>query len=223
MNISSEDKRYFLVSISKGRLAPDASYAEAIHYWYHRPNYSDIYEAVARIAFTTLARTIHGIQKNPNHDLMKAEASKYLIGRIKDLSVKSQAEFDAWHKETSEKLVSIFAKYNQKFSFGQAQKWINMALKHLALADSRITEDYYEFCHVPIDSYIINGLKTSLVSAKMNQIDSSFGQDPRKTATWSRIDNYDVYLKFQKDFRDACGEKPLDYEFHLWQKQRDSI
>lgn len=222
-SISNEEKRCFLVSISKGRLETTASFVEALNHWYFKPGYADVYEAVVRIAFTTLARTVRGIQKNPNHDLLKCEADKYLIEQLKNLSVSNQTEFDAWHKRTSENLISIFARYNQDFTFGQAQKWINMALKHLALVDESATESYYRFCHIPIDSYIINGLKTDLVSREMNQIDTSFGQDPRKIATWSRIDDYNAYLKFQKDFRDKCGEIPLDYEFHLWQKQRDSI
>lgn len=221
--ITDEEKRYFLISIAKGRLDSATPYAEAIDYWYHRPNYEDIYDAVTKIAFTTLARTIRGFQNNPNHDLIKSEANTYLIKHLKSLSAKSQSEFDAWHKETSESLISIFAKYNQDFTFGQAQKWINMALKHLALADSGVVENCYIFCHIPIDSYIIKGLKTNLVSKEMNQIDTSFGQDPKKIATWSRIDNYDVYLKFQNDFRDNCGETPLDYEFHLWQRQKDLL
>ena len=221
--INDEEKRYFLISISKGRLDSAVPYASVIDYWYHRPNYEDVYDAVVRIAFTTLARTVRGIQKNPSRDLMKNEANTYLIERLKKLSVKSQPEFDVWHRKTSECLIEIFAKYNQKFTFGQAQKWINMALKHLALADSDVVKDYYTFCHVPIDSYIIKELKTDLVSREMNQIDTSFGQDPKKIATWSRIDDYDVYLRFQNDFRDNCGEIPLDYEFHLWQRQKDAL
>ncbi|MBR6505227.1 hypothetical protein IKT18_00050 [Candidatus Saccharibacteria bacterium] len=221
--INNEEKRYFLISISKGRLDSSAPYTKVIDYWYRKPNYKDVYEAVTRIAFTTLARTVRGIQRNPNHDLMKDEASAYLVNRLKGLSAKSQSEFDAWHRKTSENLIAIFAKYNQDFTFGQAQKWINMALKHLALADSSIVKHYYAFCHIPIDSYIIKGLKTNLVSKEMNQIDASFGQDPKKIATWSRIDNYDLYLKFQNDFRNNCSEIPLDYEFHLWQRQKDSL
>jgi hypothetical protein len=98
-----------------------------------------------------------------------------------------------------------------------------MSLKHLALADGDIVKDYYAFCHVPIDSYIIAGLKTNLVSGGMNQIDTSFGQSTQKIATWSKIDDYSAYLDFQKSFREKCHEIPLDYEFHLWQKQKDSL
>lgn len=223
MSISKEEKQYFLISISKNRLKPTATYSEALDYWYRRPIYSDIYDAVVKIAFTTLARTIRGIQKNPNRNLIKIEANQYLTERLKNMSPKNQTEFDIWHKETSDNLIALFDKYDQKFTFGQAQKWINMALKHLALADYSIVKNYYQFCHIPIDNYIIKGLKTNLVPEEMNQIDTNFGQNPNKNIAWSRIDNYEAYLTFQNAFRTKCGEIPLDYEFHLWQKQKDSL
>lgn len=223
INITDEEKRYFLISISKGRLGEEASYAEALDYWYHRPNYDDIYDAVIKIAFTTLARTVRGIQRNPHHDALKAEAVGYLAKRLKNITAANQADFDDWHRETSENLIAIFGKYGQEFTFGQAQKWINMALKHLALADSSVVKSYYAFCHVPIDSYIIKGLRTNLVSPEMNQIDTNFGQDAKEVASWSKINDYGAYLEFQNDFRERCGEIPLDYEFHLWQRQKDAL
>lgn len=50
-------------------------------------------------------------------------------------------------------------------------KSINVSIKHLAIYGSGITDSYYEFAHVPVDSYIISGLK--------NNIDCTFGQDPK--------------------------------------------
>lgn len=223
MSISNEDKLSFLISISKGKLAPTTLYIEAFNYWYNKPNCTDLYEAAVKIAFTTLARTVHGIQNNPQRDSMKTEASDYLISRLKNIPTANQQEFDTWHQETSENLIKIFSEHNQNFTFGQAQKWINMSLKHLSLADFNIVKNYYAFCHVPIDSYIIEGLKTPLVGKEMNQIDTSFDENHQENIPWSRIDNYTLYLNFQKDFREKCGEIPLDYEFHLWQKQKDSI
>ena len=220
-SISSKEKLDFLVSISKGRLSPDATFEQALNYWYHKPQYGDIYNAVCRIAFTTLARTVRGLGKNPHREEMKLEASNYLETRMKNLSAKTAEEFDSWHRETADTLIDIFAKYNQNFTVGQAQKWINMSLKHLAIADEPAVADYYNFCHVPIDSYILKGMESDLVSAEMRQIDTHFGQDANKIATWSRINDYDAYLKFQRDFREKCGMAPLDYEFELWQKQKE--
>ena len=221
--ISENDKLYFLISISKRRLNGDASYEQALDFWYHKPQYKDIYEAVTKIAFTTLARTVRGLLKNPNHDVLHREAETYLEERLANIKAKSQDEFDVWHRETANHLIEIFKKNQQDFTVGQAQKWINMALKHLAIADYDKVQDVYTFCHIPIDSYIIKGLKSDLVSPKIREIDCTFSQYVPLTgiAAWSKISNYETYLKFQKELREKCGEAPLDFEFHLWQKQND--
>ena len=220
-SVTNHEKTHFLISISKGRLSPDASFEQATDFWYHKPAYHDLYAAASKIAFTTLARTVRGLSRNPHRDELKSKASDYLNHRLKHLHATTQADFDAWHRETSQNLIDIFTKYDQTFTVGQAQKWINMSLKHLAIADAAITAPYYNFCHVPIDSYIIKALQSDLVPEEMRQIDTSFGQNPDKIPAWSRIDDYDAYLQFQKDFRAKCGEPPLDYEFHLWQKQKE--
>ena len=75
-----------------------------------------------------------------------------------------------------------------------------------------MTDSYYDFAHIPIDSYIIAGLR--------DKIDCTFGQDPKRYIAWNNIDDYGEYIKFQKDFREYCGEAPLDAEFHLWMRER---
>ena len=222
-SISKEEQLYFLISISKGRLSPNATYEQAINYWYHKPQYRDIYDAVVRIAFTTLARTVRGISRNPNREILKAEASNYLENRLKYLSASTADEFDKWHRETSENLIAIFNQYDQAFAVGQAQKWINMSLKHLSIADKATVTVFYNYCHVPIDSYILKAMQSDIVSKEIRAIDAGFEQGKDGIATWSKIESYDTYLKFQKDFRENCGEAPLDYEFHLWQKQKDQL
>ncbi len=212
-NVPQEALRQFLVGISKKHLDSDTSYEDAFYYIYQRPNGThDIYERIARLAFTTLARNNGGLSRNPNYEKIHTESQNFLINSLKSINVSSQEEYDEWHRKTVFGLIEIFNKYNQPFTVGKAQKWINMSVKHLALFSSELTEPYYEFAHIPVDSYIISGLK--------DKIDCTFGQDPKRYISWNNIDDYDIYLKFQKDFREYCGEAPLDAEFHLWMKER---
>lgn len=212
-NIPQEALRQFLIGISKKHLDSDTSYEDAFYYIYQRPNGTrDIYERIVRLAFTTLARNNRGLSRNPNYEKIHEESQSFLIDSLKSIHVSSQEEYDKWHQKTTMGLIAIFNKYNQPFTVGKAKKWINMSIKHLAIYSSEIVSGYYEFSHIPVDSYIISGLK--------DKLDCTFGQDPSRYISWNNIDDYDVYLKFQREFREYCGEAPLDAEFHLWMKER---
>lgn len=212
-NISQEAKRRFLIGISRKRFDPGASYEDVFRYTYLRTNGTrDIYERIVKIAFTTLARNVRGLGENPNRDKIHAESQSFLVGSLKSIDASSQDEYDEWHRETMAGLIKIFKKFGQAFTIGQAQKWINMSIKHLAIYSSELTDRYYHFAHIPIDSYIISALK--------DKIDCTFGQDPKRYISWNNIDDYGSYIKFQRDFREYCGEAPLDAEFRLWMKER---
>ena len=64
--------------------------------------------------------------------------------------------------------------------------------------DYSLVEHHYEFFHVPIDNYIIN-----ITNIKLS-------------VAWSRISDYEEYIKFQKAFSDKYNGIPLDEEFRLW-------
>ena len=212
-NIPQEAQRQFLIGISRKHFDSNTDFDEIFRYTYLRPNDTDnVYKRIANIAFTTLARNNKGLRKNPNYTKIHDESRSFLADALKSIDVSSQAEYDAWHKDTMEGLIRIFHKYGQAFTIGKAQKWINMAIKHLAIYSSELTDSYYDYAHIPIDSYIIAGLR--------DKIDCTFGQDPKHYIAWNNIDDYGAYLKFQKDFREYCGEAPLDAEFHLWMKER---
>ena len=157
-------------------------------------------------AYRDLCRTIDGFSKNWNHDVILNNALESLNKRINVLisqSMKKQEDFDKWHKECCDELIKQFS--NQKFYYGQAQKWINMSLKYLSMINHKKVEKNYEFFHVPIDNYIIDitGLKISVA--------------------WSRITNYNEYLDWQKKFRSKYLGNPLDNEFNLWLKEAMKI
>ena len=167
---------------------------------------------VAR-AYLDLARTAHRIGaaekanelKRSAHVLVETLAAKALSN---DRWVTTS--FDAWHQASCSSLREHYAGggYSQ-FTIGQAQKWLNMALKYaLSLAELQMLDvapiaSVRSVAHVPLDSYILSAL------ASYNA--------PRLPNAWSRLADYGQYLQFQHWIRTHFPEStPLDVEFHLW-------
>ena len=161
--------------------------------------------------------------RSKGHDRFKNvsdDARVLLIAAIKELAesrspLKTQSAFDEWHEDLCTKLKDAYgAGGYSAFTVGQGQKWINMTLKYLyVFGEDRCPkyEQFYRFCHVPIDSIIVARLK------EVNQGNLPPGIDG---PAWSRIDDYSVYIGFQRWLRGAYeGSEPLAVEFALWQEK----
>ena len=168
-------------------------------------NYDDPILTSVKSAYRDVCRTISGFSKNIHRDEIYnkccIELKKQII-EIKKVNVLTQEKFDKWHQECCNKLITIF--YPQKFYYGQAQKWINMSLKNLSILNHQDVESFYEYCHIPIDNFILT--KT--------------GYNKLLNTAWSRIDKYETYLNLQKKFREEYSGIPLDTEFKMWLEVR---
>lgn len=169
----------------------------------------DLLKMAVDRAYLDLNRTLHGFATHINADLLREESHRLMMSLIKRLRGKkmTQAAFDKWHLQACKELRNCFWEGNfKKFTYGQAQKWINMTLKYIfTIGEQRLPgyEVCYPFAHIPIDNIFIDAVqvykKVGLPSA------------------WSRIDDYEVYLELQKEFRDAFPDSiPLAAEFRLW-------
>ena len=78
-------------------------------------------------------------------------------------------------------------KLNEKFTCGQAQKWMNMTLKYLWLLDLLPAEIEEESLHVPIDSFILQKLKEEQVPGVTNSGETYY----YKRKVWSAITDYE--------------------------------
>lgn len=161
-------------------------------------------------AYRDFNRTLHGFDNHKYKKIILNESKEYLkeeLIKIKgNKKVILQEDFDRWHKSICYGLKNIFSKYEYlDFYVGQAQKWVNMSLKYIFVHDETRLDGFnsiYEYCHIPIDNIILSKLGYSKFST-----------------AWSRINDYDVYLDFQKYIRDiAADEIPLDFEFRLFVK-----
>ena len=177
------------------------TYEEKIGWWKGTLFEEDIVELAISKAYKDLMRTIRGFASNKNNSVIKINAKnsiKTYVINIVSYNSMNQDLFDKLHREQCYKLIEIFD--DQEFTVGQAQKWINMTFKNLHLLEYSDIDKIYEFCHIPVDSYILCITKYD----KLNKC-------------WSKLNDYDEYLIYQEWFRNEySNDVPLDKEFHLW-------
>lgn len=138
------------------------------------------------------------------------------------MTLTNEANYDAWHRALCERLMDIYkgvvCKKEKSFTYGIAQKWVNMTMKYLYLLVPLMSEygycakgihcavDHRDALHVPIDSYIIRAAKEEGVL--VSDIDP-----------WSKIQSYDVYYAFQSALRNRLkGLAPIEWEGPAWIK-----
>ena len=176
------------------------SFDEKMRWWTGEFFAEDTISLAMEKAYHDLQRTIRGFSSHPEHDRISRNARQTLrrsITAMLSSEVNSQEEFDKLHKAACYDLIAAFGE--QLFTVGQAQKWVNMTFKYLHLLDHPQVQRVYEYCHVPIDSYILNATNYTMIQA------------------WSKLDDYRVYLGYQSWFRKKYpNDIPLDKEFYLW-------
>jgi len=172
---------------------------------------SNLITRCVRAGYLDLSRTLHGLRVLPSRELLRRQARKYLRDRFTDIKTKktiiqNQQDFDDWHKSSCQGLISLYNDHKFKtFHKGQAQKWINMTYKYVfTLGEDRLPgfAHLYSLCHVPLDIKIINNLE------KFNP--------PVLSTRWSRIDDHQEYMAYQKWVRKSFSIVPLDVEFIAW-------
>lgn len=160
------------------------------------------FEAASRSAYTDMCRTIRFNGKNGSSlrkfvDILLEEKIPELI------SVKDEKEFTQWHHTMCSQIVDIYHAEGIEFYIGQAQKWVNMTLKYLYVLVPDVVEPFYNLLHIPLDNYIMDIAK------------KQYGV-PALSCAWSRITDYDEYLKYERMLMEVIDEIPLDWEFSKW-------
>lgn len=188
----------------------------------------------ARRAYMDLARTVKYKYSSSELDKAKKDPDKrkYRDMRndtITDICEKlidsignypgSNADFDSWHKnecrkiqDTMNKVVKGEKLLKEDFTFGQAQKWVNMTLKYLWLLDM-LPEGISETdLHVPIDSFILKALEKNI-----SDISHKDGTYKYKKEAWSRMEEYENYKCLQDKIKEVA-KNPIDWESKAWIK-----
>ena len=195
-----------------------ADYEDYLVHLYFRAGPYDLSKCI-KTAYLDFSRTLHGLgEESDDKEKLYGEATKELEQRFLRLQsnpgIADQAAFDDWHRAIYQQLFAIYNNhgYNapkRHLFVGQAQKWINMTFKYIftlaALDEKRLSGfgEVYPFCHAPLDNVFISRL--------VEEYDFSW-----LSCAWSRLDDYDEYLAYQKRIRREFELVPLDVEFRLW-------
>ena len=189
------------------------------------------FDATQQGAFNTLVPKEKRESVSTAHD----NALKILKDQLENCTFK---EYDEWHHTTC---MAVCDKYDEQrlncFTYGNAQKWVNMTMKYLYLFDSLglgnspiIFDDGMAQClHVPVDSYIIESVWDKNVELPIVKLlkDGTKGKyDSVKVKAWSKWDDREIqdtnkneYQLFQESLRNALDEVPIDWEGPAWIEQ----
>ncbi len=140
-------------------------------------------------------------------------------------------DFDTWHDRQCAQIIcqmntsyddgrKNFLKDGFTFTYGQAQKWVNMTLKYLWLLDMLPNGLSEAELHVPVDSFILEALKeTQQFNTEGNKITGSGESYYYNGEAWSAISESKNYKKLQDGIRDIAkkqGISPIQWEGPAW-------
>lgn len=125
---------------------------------------------------------------------------KFIDYFFKDpVELKSQKDFDDWHKEMCEEFLAVIGpKYQGGLKYGKAQKIVNMTFKNAYCLNNKVNskftncDKYYEYCHMPLDSLTLEWftrtqiwLKSDWLHLKKNDRFFLKGEMPE---SWSKME-----------------------------------
>lgn len=189
------------------------------------------FQAAVKTAYTTFCRTIKfdalktltNTKKTKIKTHLKALVANEIKNSLDELKNKpelSQEIYDRWHCETRKKIIDIYKnnEYSIELYHGQAQKWLNITLKHLYVMNLPSYKWIYEgnikqFLHVAVDTII-----TKRANEKLNI--------EKPSDCWSSW-NENAYQNYQKELREKIQEAnkdaiPFEWEFDSWDITEDN-
>lgn len=156
-------------------------------------------------------------------ELFKAEVVEYLSDRIVEYlgtvrGSEDGGDFDGWHRGTCDAILEKSKRMileadtglmdeGRPFSYGLAQKWVNMTLKYMMIL-CRWNQEFeiiHRIMHIPIDSSVLEAAK-------------DLPGVPKMGSSWSAIESYETYRHYQEMLREALDGKqsPIEWEGDVW-------
>lgn len=162
-------------------------------------------------------------------EVARKEAAGFLLDEIQGLN--DVSDFERWHarvcREIEKRYGEVKHNGNSFFTYGNAQKWVNMTMKYLWLLGLLDNTVDCEKLHIPIDSFIIDTIwsehcvKLPLKCGKKRE--RNYTKPSDHVIGWSQWDD-----KMYEDFRSTLPEKySLCWENDAWieraekRKERD--
>ena len=201
-------------------------------------------EKCAYRAYLDLARTVKYAYSSTELEKAKSGSDAYAFAVVQKDRVKficskliesiegypnHSGGFDTWHESKCAQIIDqMNAPYGDgkkgflkaRFTYGQAQKWVNMTLKYLWLLDMLPNGLSEAELHVPVDSFILEALKeTQQFNTEGNKITGSGESYYYNGEAWSAISDPKNYKKLQDGIRDIAkkqGISPIQWEGPAW-------
>lgn len=201
------------------------------------PSYT--FDKACNNAYADMARHVLHIVEKPLgeksvRETAKEEAKNFLKVQLRVVRFKSQNDFDKWHTGTCRELIKIYKKNEcfdeneqPSFTYGHAQKWLNMLFKYLYVYE--YDDEFKDFfkdkteliklLHVPIDTKILE------------EAHKAFGLE-KPNCGWSQMDE-NTYMDFQQKLKDKImansnppygeedGRIPFYWELMVWSKPKN--
>lgn len=222
---------YFGISQKKAKEEPKLAFEKCFY-----KSYGD---ACRHFPYLYSANSDNG-KKKEYKDLKDSYLKKMLNlfhRKIDNFSFQNQDEFDIWHSDFCEEIIKSsenneLFKQDQLITYGQAQKWINMMLKHMLIMNLwKNINKHKEYFHIPIDSIIIyiacklieKGETISL--PKTNDKGTLTSEKVLSWNNWSNEKSNPIYKNFQDDIKNYILKTDyktvIDWESDMWIKYQE--
>ena len=146
--------------------------------------------------------------------------------------------FDEWHNKTCEYVMSVLKTLYKDIHYGKAQKIVNMTFKYLYCLVDENKRSYFDYCHIPLDSVILDWIwsQNEIMKEPYKEILKKKNGLPERLQhgyfdSWSNLEyesndrfltsdnKHYSYMFYQKLIRELCegkGITPLQLEFLVW-------
>lgn len=159
----------------------------------------------------------------------KMQSAKLLLEELKKLKNQdNQNKIDAWHEELCNNIVNKYREVrdNEKafFTYGNAQKWVNMTIKYLWVLGMLPNSINEKDLHIPVDSFIIDALYNEKddnirfpeIESKKLKKGKDYKQPSSYFKPWSKWEKDEYYETFHDSIK---GTKyNLTWENNEWIK-----
>lgn len=183
----------------------------------------------------TLQQAYKGEKKELWRDNDAKKAVKEYIEQLLANNLQTQDLHDAYFLKTAEKVCNALNKANSSdtFTFGNAQKLINMAAKHFYLMcyeNIKELRDSFRWCHCPMDSIMLKWvwqnyqcIQGGTVKDRRERLGKDFqkswGQEDFKADSNEIPKRYKKYQKVIREWSDKVGCYPIEFDFYVWRDE----
>lgn len=179
---------------------------------------------IAALRDATLMKAYEGSKS----DLGKCEGAKETVRQyVEEVLAGKQPDFYVAEK----KLEDAFN--DEKFTFGNAQKLLNMACKYFFILcyNNSSLRECFKSCHCPMDNIMIDAVKREMRKCNYDDYKSildNYEKTRNKKSyvsflsnSWSKIirednDQYKLFQDLVKFLSDKEGVCPLEYDYRMW-------